>query len=339
MIVTYIRSSSYSGYDWCQHKYMLEFVLGMRSAAGLKAEKGNVVHKGLELLARRKLAQQEGLPSFRDEALDLEFTTGSMTPGLALDLGYRHYSDPSRTTHTWRPADRRDCGKWFADTLEFNGGMYSPLNVHVLQPEQYFDYEIREPWARYSYELAGGERLEGYLALKGTVDLVTRERAGVVHYIDWKTGERKNWKTGKPKSYADLRDDPQMRIYHHALSRLYPGEQIIITIFFCRSGGPFALCFDESDVPRTEEILRQRFEAIRNNLRPKLIYRPGLWKCERICEHFKKKWPGTDTSVCQFMSKELQTLGMDRLVEKYADVAKLSEYGSGGGRSSRKEDQ
>jgi hypothetical protein len=100
------------------------------------------------------------------------------------------------------------------------GGMFNPLNMTIVQPEQYFDFTIDEPWARYAYTLPDGRRLEGQLALKGTVDLIAEENPETLHYTDWKTGMRKDWATGKPKDWKKLRDDPQLRLYHYALSRL-----------------------------------------------------------------------------------------------------------------------
>jgi hypothetical protein len=314
---------------------MLEYTLGWRTSAGLKAEKGNVVHKALELLARRKLAEQNDLDEFHGDDIDRTFKCETVVPNYALDVGYDHYSNPEKTIHQWADKDRTECRKWMWMILNHNEGMFNPLNRDIVAPEQYFDYEIDQPWAAYSYTLPNGKTLEGRLALKGTVDLVTRVAPGVIEYVDYKTGERKDWKTGKPKEYKDLRDDPQMRIYHHALHRLYPGQQIIITIFFVRSGGPFSLCFDDSDIERTEQIIRKRFEAIRDNVRPKLIYGQAAdrWKCIRLCDHHKKKWEDTDKTVCQHMRDEIQTLGMERVMKKYGSNTAFDSYGDGGGRT------
>lgn len=335
MLITYLRSSHYTGYEWCQAKHFFSSVLGLPTEPNFKASKGTCTHKALELLARRKLAEQKGQSSFCDIELGCEWPTEFITPNLAIDLAFSYYANPKRTPFNWTEKDKRDCSKWMWDTIKYNNGMFNPLNLNVIQPEQHFDYEINKAWARYDYTLPDGTRLNGHLALKGTVDLVTRDAPGIIHYVDWKTGERKNWGTGKEKSYADLRNDPQMRMYHHALSYLYPGEQIIMTIFFCRSGGPFTLCFDDSDLQKTEDMIQRRFDEIKANVRPKFIYKPGFWKCEKLCEYHKNSWPGTDKSVCQFMAGELQRLGMDKLVAKYADLSNISSYTDGGGQTNR----
>ena len=40
MIVTYIRSSSYGNYDFCQMQYFMTYVLGYRAESGKKAQLG-----------------------------------------------------------------------------------------------------------------------------------------------------------------------------------------------------------------------------------------------------------------------------------------------------------
>src|SRR5690606_34355557 len=58
------------------------------------------------------------------------------------------------------------------------------------------------------------------------------------------TGRRLNWATGEEKTHEKLKDDPQLRIYHYAVSHLYPDiENIYITINFINDGGAFTICF------------------------------------------------------------------------------------------------
>ena len=59
MIVTYIRSSSYNNYDFCQMQYFLTYVLGWGSDSGKKAEMGTMAHKVMEVLAGLKKFQQD----------------------------------------------------------------------------------------------------------------------------------------------------------------------------------------------------------------------------------------------------------------------------------------
>ena len=59
MIVTYIRSSSYNNYDYCQMQYFITYVLGHRSISGKKAQLGTMVHKVMEILASCKKKHQD----------------------------------------------------------------------------------------------------------------------------------------------------------------------------------------------------------------------------------------------------------------------------------------
>lgn len=333
MIVTYLRSSSYSAWDWCPHRFYLEYTLGLKFPAGQAADRGNIFHKALELLARKKLAAQQGTKVFRDEETGREFVADGFDPEQAIDYGWWLYTQHKPTTHRWAPADFRDCRKWMYDVLEFNGGQFSPLKRHVLAPEQFFDIEIREPWARYAYDLPDGTRAEGNLSIKGTVDLVTLANPRTVEYIDWKSGARKDWATEKEKTPEKLRDDPQLRMYHYALAKLYPKVPfIVMSIYFVKDGGPFSFCFDRGDLKKTEEMLRRRFDAIRNTDRPRLT---RTWKCSKLCPYGKIKQPGTDKLICEHFRDELVSLGMDRVNQKYLRADAFREYGQGGGQSNR----
>ena len=59
MLVTYIRSSSYNNYSFCQMQYFLTYVLGYQTDSGKKAELGTIVHKVMEVLADLKKFKQD----------------------------------------------------------------------------------------------------------------------------------------------------------------------------------------------------------------------------------------------------------------------------------------
>ena len=63
MLVTYIRSSSFNNYSYCQMQYFLTYVLGHQSTSGKKAQLGTVVHKVMEVLAGCQHLQQDGDPA------------------------------------------------------------------------------------------------------------------------------------------------------------------------------------------------------------------------------------------------------------------------------------
>ena len=59
MLVTYVRSSSYNNYSYCQMQYFITYVLGHQSDSGKKADMGTMAHKAMEILAGLKKFQQD----------------------------------------------------------------------------------------------------------------------------------------------------------------------------------------------------------------------------------------------------------------------------------------
>lgn len=345
MIITYLRSSSYSCFDMCPQQYFLQYGLGNRGESNKKSDLGNVVHKALELLARKKLASQNNEAVFREDELGLECDTATFGPEDAIDAGYKHYS--TKQTHhvgknAWCEADFIKCRQWMYDCMEMNGGIWNPLTRKIVQPEQYFDIVIDKPWAHYDFVAPHGERVAGQLAIKGTVDLIIEEAPGILSYCDWKTGRRWDWAHDKVKTWESLRNDPQLRIYYYALSHLYPDiESIIMNIIYIQDGEvepgvpnrmALSMPYSSADLPKTEEMLRRRFEAIKDVTRPKLN---KSWKCKAFCFFGRNKQPGSNKTICEFFADEVQSKGMDKVIKQYGAEGAHSAYGAGGGSSNR----
>ena len=73
MICTYIRSSSYNNYAYCEMQYFITYVLGHQSDSGKRAEIGTITHKVMEVLAKLKHFVQDNPSkikiSIKDDAL------------------------------------------------------------------------------------------------------------------------------------------------------------------------------------------------------------------------------------------------------------------------------
>jgi len=324
-------------YGWCPHKFFITSNLGLKEPSGKKAESGNIVHKALELLARKKLAHQNREKTFCDPEVGREFATATFTPEMAVQAGWDHYTNPERTVHPWTKGDFQKCFNWTWDVLLFNDGMFSPVNRDVVMPEQYFEIELQEDWAKYEYDLPDGRRYEGQLILRGTMDLVTRVRSGLIEYIDWKTGKRRCWVKDKTKEYEDMQHDFQLRLYHLALCHLYPDDDILMTIYFIQDGGPYSLCYQRSDLPETLDMIRREFERIRRDNSPSRILDrdPNNWKCQRLCHFYDDQHSDSGLSTCEHYRQELIQLGLGRVIAKYAKGEPWAGYGSGGGRTER----
>jgi len=282
MIITYFRSSSFNTHSLCEQQYFAEYVLGWRGPSGQKADKGTITHKVLEILAVIKKAQQDNIQQVTDDIVgDIDVNNYSLDS--IIKQVYSHYSTHN-SHHKWSEKDYKDCYNWVYKAINFNNSMFDPRNRIILCPEQHFDFEIKKPWAEYSYNTPEG-RLSGNLALKGTIDLITLVNDNTIEVIDWKTGRRLDWATGEEKTQEKLEQDPQLRIYHYAISHLYPHiEHIIFSIYFINDGGPFSICFDKKDLTKTENMLRQKFDIIKKSKKPKLN---KSWMCTKLC-HFGK---------------------------------------------------
>jgi hypothetical protein len=340
VIVTYLRSSSSNCWDLCEFQYTLEYVLGLKGGGHWKAERGNMLHKALELLARRKLCEQTGSPGFVDPELGRYFWADIVGVEFAARCGFEHYRHKNESGRAWCEDDYQDVLRWTRGTVEFNDGMFSPLKRNIISPEQFFDLPIEEPWAWYDFrDPHTGERVRGHLRIKGTIDLVTEAAPGVMEYLDWKSGRVWDWAKDKEKCYETLRHDPQLLLYFYALSRLYPNyRSIFVTIFFSQFNLPFTIPFDrDSDVPLALKMIREKFEAIKGCHRPRRIMDDPdrKWKCFSFCPHSKGRHPESNRMLCDHYHSELQKLGMEKLIQKHGRPGAAHQYGSGGGLSKR----
>lgn len=280
MIITYLRSSSYGCHDMCPMKYFLEYNLGWRGPSNIKAEKGTVVHKVLEILAIIKLKQQEGRTYFNDDIAGRVYVDKYDLD----DLIYKctdYYQ--SHSIHKWKPIDWKHCIQWTYKAIEYNDGEYDPRNNEIVQPEQAFDITLDMPWAEYEFDSPDGGKMTGNFGIKGTIDQITKIDDETYQILDWKTGRRLNWATGEEKTWEKLNNDPQLMMYYYAIQHLYPEiEHFQLVIYFINDGGPFTLCFSREDLPRIENMLKDKFLEIANTEIPAL---KQSWKCSKFC-HF-----------------------------------------------------
>lgn len=314
----------------CEQQYLFDYVLGHKSPSNKKADKGTIVHKVLEILAFVKYHQQQGNRSFTDDIVGEVYVDDYNLDGM-IDSVYTYYTS-AFTHHKWTPTDFKDCSKWTYKAINYENGMFDPRNRNILYPEQRFDITIDKPWAKYKYKTKG-ETLEGQLAIKGTIDLITLPNKKTAEIIDWKTGRRLNWATGEEKTQEKLEIDPQLMIYYYAVTKLYPEiESVIVTIFFINDGGPFSVCFDKKDMYKTEQLLKEKFKRIQRTVVPKLS---KSWKCTKLCHYGKTTFEGTDiqpvteyrdgmvTKVgecmtkCEQVAHDINVKGYENVIDEY----------------------
>lgn len=315
----------------CEQQYFIEYVLGLRGPSNKKADKGTICHKVLEILAMIKQNQQNDIKEFEDDIAG-KILTQNYDLDIIIEVVYNYYTKQFHH-HEWKTVDYKDCKEWIYKAISLNNGMFDPRNREILCPEQHFDIVIEKPWAKYSYDTSEGS-LEGYLGLKGTIDLITRVDDNTLEVIDWKTGKRLDWATGQEKTQAKLQNDPQLMIYHYAISKIYPQyEYIIITIYFINDGGPFSILFTKDDLKRTEEMLRNKYDIIKKTKKPRLN---KTWMCNKLC-HFGKTTftesnnvlpiieyrdnqivqKGSAMTKCEQIKHDIEIKGMDHVVNEY----------------------
>ena len=315
----------------CEQQYFIEYVLGHRGASNKKADKGTIVHKVLEILAGIKLSQQNKTKEYNDDILGFINVTKYNLDHI-IEQVYQHYTSQFKH-HEWTEKDLKDCRLWVNKAITDHNGIFDPRSRNIVQPEQRFDIIIDRSWANYKYETKDGI-IEGKLAIKGTIDLITKVNEDTLEVVDWKTGKRLDWATGQEKTLEKLYKDPQLKIYHYALSKLYPDYQhIIMTINFINDGGAFSLCFDKSDLSSTEDLIRKKFEEIKRCKKPRLS---KTWKCSKLChfgknsfENYKNILPiveyrdgqscnkGNNMTICEQVKHDTELYGLKTVVDMY----------------------
>ncbi len=329
MLVTYVRSSSYNNYDYCEMQYFITYVLGHRSDSGKKAELGTMAHKAMEILAGLKKFQQDNsrkkylvvdddaagkIRVHKDKLYTDEFVDELCD--ISIDCYAKH------SKHKFAPRDRKAVFETVWTFLRHNDGQFDPRKRNIHHPEPHFDIPIEEEWAKFEYEI-DGKMVKGQLAIKGTIDLVTLVNEDTIEVIDWKSGRRMDWASGEVKDYSKLENDAQLLLYFYAISKLYPEfPNRIMSIFFYKDKDgdpdpmPFSLMFDKNDEARFLEMLRKRVDEIRQNVSPKLLdHTRNHWKCRYLCHFRKNNWPGTEDNMCIHIEKELKKTGMKETIK------------------------
>lgn len=335
MITVYIRSSFLGSWEFCQLKTYINYCLGIDEESGKKAVLGTMTHKVLETLALCKLRQQNGeTHTITEDAIgevpiDFPYDTDEGLDILC-ERAFQYYSNKS--ARDYAPIDLKTIKGWAKIAVTHQNGCYDPRKRKIFAAEQHFDIELTNPWAAYTYEL-NGEKFSGNAHIKGTIDLISEVDKDTIEVIDWKTGAtRKNWATGKEKSYEDLCNDKQLMLYYYALKKLYPNKNILFTIFFIQAGGPFTLCFEDEHIGKTEDILQKTLYEVWNTNLPKMLsYRQSDFRCTRLCEYFKNNWPGSDKNICRHVHDHIKEHGIQVTTEQLmAEGFKLGKYNNPG---------
>lgn len=331
MFVIYLRSSSIGDFLSCQHKYYLGYTLGIQLDSNQAAKKGVVVHKAMELLARKKIAVQNKEKFFTEDDTKKTFEVKSFNTYASINFAIDYYKKEFNLTD-WDIKQVKDS---YWNTIKYNNGEYNPLNRKVLDVEHFFNFEIDEEWSYYTY-LIKDEPYIGKLCLRGTMDLVTEIDKDTLHYIDWKTGSRVDWKVfknGKPieKTIEIIKKDPQLQLYHYVIRKKFPTyKDVMMTLYFTKDGGPYTVKFTMDDYYKHENFIKNLYENIKKVESPSLIKdEPNKNPHCKFCQFNKFKMDNGQT-YCSYYENEIRKIGLDKVTERDIVVGKHFSYEGGG---------
>lgn len=251
-------------------------MLNLPSPSGKKALLGTIVHHVLELLAKSNKVGNVG------KSCDTDYL---------LEICWSRYLKEDNNFEL-SDADRRFCKRTIDKVTDSS---YNPLNLKVIDIEKQFRLPVLYEGFDYTfYDALQGEISTGNGELRGTMDLIIEIDKDTIEIIDWKTGRRNCWTTGKLKDYDYLlNNDIQLRMYDLASSILYPQyKHRLLTMHFVNQGGPFTVNFDDDERNKTIEMLSSHFNSILNNHQPSRIKEENpksSWKCNKVCSFGKEK--------------------------------------------------
>ena len=184
MLCPYLRSSQIGNWKTCELQTLLTYVFGMESKAGAAASGGTCMHKMLELRALGSMAKKRGETEFQyDDDWGMVDAEWAMDFDKTIDEVYSRQQVIDSHVD-WKKIPKYKVLAWAKKAIN-DFPQYDPANLNIVQVEQYFDIEIKENWAKYSKE-AGGQTIEGYLRIKGTIDCILDLGNNIYECYDFK---------------------------------------------------------------------------------------------------------------------------------------------------------
>jgi ATP-dependent helicase/DNAse subunit B len=296
MNVDYLRASTIGTYEDCPFKFFLHYVCNIESKGNKKAHCGTIVHHVLEIIAKNK---KTGHYKLKDKYCD---------PDYLLKCCWNKYTKKIYPNYEWTQKDFDFCQKMVK--IVMSDPKLNPLNLEIFAIEKQFEIDILKPGFKFKEKVGDKEEIRNF-KLRGTIDLITKFDDDTLWVLDWKTGERKKWIGSGMKELEDFEKDDQLKIYNLAIRTLYPNfKNVMFTIVYIRDGGPFTVSFDDSQIDKTLDDIRRKFNKIRSDDTPTRLKDNK----KRISEHGKCKF------VCQF-GKEKDENGVS-LCDKYFRILK-----------------
>lgn len=332
MICSFIRSSLLNEITLCSGKAFISYNIGLRGKANKSALEGSAFHAVFEILALEKLAQQNNQPYIEHDSFGkLDYNYSSIADYIDIAYDYYNKESPGVFDDESYPLIHKLVNKG----LTYANGVMDPRRYSIVAAEFPFDISLEKEWSRHSFDSPSG-KVEGYLTLKGTCDLLIEDDPDTLWVVDYKTSKGlMDWGTGKEKTELTLRNDPQLKLYFYALAHSFPYQNIVMNLYFVKLDRVFTIVFDRKQLPEIEEFIREAYENIISIDKPEFIdVGPNKWKC-RFCNYSKELQPGSKKTICKFFQGELANKGINKTLMEHANFSIISDYGAGGSKANR----
>lgn len=294
-------ASSINLYRHCPFSYYLQYILGMESKAGKAALQGNIVHKVLQFMARRKKRGKRDI----DPMQLLDWAWDKLTiKSPEIEIRKVTTRIDKETDDFKEAADFKKCRVALETVLA--DVFYNPYNLKVLDTEEWFALEM--PGNEWKSLNQDGKMHQ--FAIRGYIDLVHEIDEETIEIVDWKTGKRTSFYTQKPIDEEVLMREIQPRLYHLAAYFLYPKyKNILITFYYTNDSGPITIALSQDDLIITITALHRFFTTVKKDT---LIRRNRSWQC-KMCS-FER------SGMCHRVWSDLCTMGSEYIENRYAQL-------------------
>jgi len=288
----------------------MHYGLEMESKAGKAALQGTIVHQVFEWMIKLKKNGKT-----------------NVDPMWLLDRAWDEHTKKSSEVDIRRTTTRRDkeTGE-FKEAADFKkcklaieevvgNKYYNPYDSDVVDSEQWFALELPgDEW-----ECKDNNGKTSQFKIRGFIDFLRLIDEKTIEIIDWKTGKRQNFYTQQTIDELSLPGEIQARLYHFAVSCMYPQyENILVTFYYTNDGGPITISLSDKDIVNTIAILHNFFKAVTKDT---LIRRNRHWSC-KMCGY-------GNNGMCDKIWSDLHTMGTEYIVCKYHGLSQQEQLTMG----------
>jgi CRISPR/Cas system-associated exonuclease Cas4 (RecB family) len=273
-----LSASRLKTYLQCPFKYYLTYVVGIRRPDTFATLNGRIIHTQLEKMS---------LGHMKHWKLELLARYKRYQP-WTLHKNYLQHEHECETCASLSEVpsyhgaiedlfiNDKNCPKWH---IKEAVNLIDDILIREINP---FDYPLID--AEHKFKLHIGDNVY----INGFIDLVSRLDDETIEIRDWKTG---NWLP----SYADVREDAQLRIYDLAASILFPQyKNRLLTLDYIKHKC-FTFVIDEAEREDNRLWLIDMAKKIEADMNPRRISNSPskFWKCKALCspQECNEQWP------------------------------------------------